>query len=90
MDLQEIEKRLVGKNKEDEFVLILIFMEVCKNITAFDEGVSQLLKTATSDLLVELRNGNKFMLEIKHTEKENILLVWETCRKKWTMQRNMD
>ncbi len=38
MDLQEIEKRLVGKNKEDEFVLILIFMEVCKNITAFDEG----------------------------------------------------
>ena len=70
MDLQEIERRLVGKNKEDEFVLILLFMEVCKSITAFDEGVSQLLKTATSDLLVELQNGNKFMLEIKHTEKE--------------------
>ena len=27
MNLQEIEKRLVGKNKEDEFVLILLFME---------------------------------------------------------------
>lgn len=70
MDLEEIERRLVGKNKEDEFVLILLFMEACKSITAFDEGVSQLLKTATSDLLVELQNGNKFMLEIKHTDKE--------------------
>lgn len=70
MDLQEIERRLVGKNKEDEFILILLFMEVCKSITGFDEGVSQLLKTATSDLLIELKNGNKFMLEIKHTDKE--------------------
>ncbi|PWL55817.1 MAG: hypothetical protein DBY38_00555 [Clostridium cadaveris] len=70
MDLQEIEKRLVGKNKEDEFILILLFMEVCKSITGFDEGVSQLLKTATSDLLIELKNGKKFMLEIKHTDKE--------------------
>ena len=32
------------KNKEDEFILILLFMEVCKSITAFDEGVSQLLR----------------------------------------------
>lgn len=70
MDLQEIERRLVGKIKEDEFVLILLFMEVCKSITGFDEGVSQLLKTATSDLLIELKNGKKFMLEIKHTDKE--------------------
>lgn len=70
MDLQEIERRLVGKNKEDEFILILLFMEACKSISAFDEGVSQLLKTATSDLLVELKNGNKFMLEIKHTDQE--------------------
>lgn len=61
---------MVGKNKEGEFVLILLFMEVCKSIMAFDEGVSQLLKAATSDLLVELQNGNKFMIEIKHTDKE--------------------
>ena len=82
MDLQEIERRLVGKNKEDEFVLILLFMEVCKNITAFDEGVSQLLKTATSDLLVELQNGNKFMLEIKHTEKEKYSISMGNLQKR--------
>lgn len=82
MDLQEIERRLVGKNKEDEFVLILLFMEVCKSITAFDEGVSQLLKTATSDLLVELQNGNKFMLEIKHTEKEKYSISMGNLQKR--------
>ena len=70
MELEDIDKRLIGKNKEDEFVLILLFMDVCKSITGFDEGVSKLLKTATSDLLIELKNGDKFMLEIKHTDKE--------------------
>jgi Holliday junction resolvase len=70
MSLEEIERRLVGKNKEDEFILILLFMGVCKSITGFDEGVSQLLSTATSDLLVELNSGEKFMLEIKHTDNE--------------------
>lgn len=70
MDIEEVSKRLVGKNKEDEFILILLFMNVCKSITGFDEGLSQLLQTATSDLLIELKNGEKFMLEIKHTDKE--------------------
>lgn len=70
MSIEDMEKRLRGKHKEDEFILILLFMEACKSITSFDEGVSQLLKTATSDLLVELKSGVKFMLEIKHTDKE--------------------
>lgn len=70
MDLDEINQRLIGKNKEDEFILILLFMNICESIAAFDEGVSQLLKTSTSDLLIELKDGRKFMLEIKHTDKE--------------------
>ena len=82
MELQEIERRLVGKNKEDEFILILLFMEVCKSITAFDEGVSQLLKTATSDLLVELQNEKKFMLEIKHTDKERYSISMGNLQKR--------
>lgn len=57
MNMEEIQQRLVGKSKEDEFILIMLFMDICKNITGFDEGVSQLLKTATSDLLVELKDG---------------------------------
>ena len=82
MDLQEIERRLIGKNKEDEFVLILLFMEVCKSITGFDEGISQLLETASSDLLVELKSGKKFMLEIKHTDKERYSISMGNLQKR--------
>ena len=82
MELEEIERRLVGKNKEDEFVLILLFMEACKSLTGFDEGVSQLLKTATSDLLVELNCGKKFMLEIKHTDKERYSISMGNLQKR--------
>lgn len=69
MSIENIETRLKGKNKEDEFILILFLMDVCKNISGFDEGVSQLLNTPTSDLIVELKDGKKFLLEIKHTDK---------------------
>ena len=82
MDFEKIKCRLVGKNKEDEFVLILLLMDVCKSITGFDEGLSQLLKTATSDLLVELKNGKKFMLEIKHTEKTKYTISMGNLQKR--------
>lgn len=70
LSLEEVERRLSGKDKEDEFLLILLLMDACKSIAEFDEGISQLIKTATSDLLIELKNGTKFMLEIKHTDKD--------------------
>lgn len=89
MDLQEIERRLIGKNKEDEFVLILLCMEVCKSITGFDEGVSQLLKTATADLLIELKNGNKFMLEIKHTDKEKYSISMGNLERRMEYAKNI-
>ena len=57
-------------------------MEACKSITGFDEGVSQLLKTATSDLLVELNCGKKFMLEIKHTDKERYSISMGNLQKR--------
>lgn len=92
MDMQEIERRLIGKNKEDEFILILLLMDVCKSITAFDEGVSQLLKTATSDLLIEMKDGTKFMLEIKHTEKERYSISMGNLQKRidYAKQYNLD
>ena len=68
--LEEVERRMVGKDKEDEFVLILLFMEVCKSLSGFDEGISKLFTTATADLIVELKSNKKFLLEIKHTDKE--------------------
>ncbi len=82
MSIENIEKRLKGKNKEDEFILILFLMNVCKNISGFDEGLSQLLNTATSDLIVELNNGKKFMLEIKHTDKTRYTISGGNLKKR--------
>lgn len=42
--IDEINTRLSGKDKEDEFILILLLMKCCKNLSAFDEGVSKLLR----------------------------------------------
>ncbi len=82
MDIEEVQRRLTGKNKEDEFVLILLLMDVCKNISGFDEGLSQLLKTATSDLLIELKNDKKFMIEIKHTYNDKFSISNGNLRKR--------
>lgn len=66
-NIAEINRRMVGKDKEDEFILILLFMDICKTVSGFDEGVSKLFHASTSDLIIELKNGKKFLLEIKHT-----------------------
>lgn len=67
---ETIEKRLVGKNKEDEFKLILLLTDSCKSVEEFEEGLSQLYEKATPDLQVTLKDGTRFMLEIKHTDKD--------------------
>lgn len=88
LSLEEVNKRLTGKNKEDEFIIILITMNVLKSIAEFNEGVSQIITTATSDLLVELKNGKKFMLEIKHTDKEKYSISGGNLRSKIAYAEN--
>ena len=70
ISIEEIDRRMNGKDKEDMFILILLFMDVCKSVSGFDEGVSKIFHASTSDLIIEMKNGKKFLLEIKHTGKE--------------------
>ena len=75
ISIDEINRRMIGKIKEDEFILILLFFDVCKSMSGFDEGLSKLGdKTYTSDLILELKNRMKFLLEIKHTDKERFCI----------------
>ena len=70
MSFDEFEKRMTGITKENEFILILLFFNVCHKISGFDEGISKIEgKTYTPDLILELKSGHKFLLEIKHTDK---------------------
>ncbi len=71
MKKEEFEQRMGGITKENEFLLLLLFFDVCKKVSGFDEGISKLgEKTYTPDLILELKNGKKFLLEIKHTDKD--------------------
>lgn len=62
--------RLVGKDNEIQFIMMLYLLGTCKNMIAFEEGVSTLTKTYTPDLFVEFNDGRKVLIEIKSTDKE--------------------
>lgn len=67
---EEFEKRLIGKKKEDEFLLFLILLDVC-SIMPIDESITQILEEASCDFIIQMKDSKKsFMLEIKHTDKE--------------------
>jgi Holliday junction resolvase len=45
-------------------------MDICESVTLIDESISSVFDTYSCDAIVHLKNGNKFMLEIKHTDKD--------------------
>ncbi|MCK1997513.1 hypothetical protein MPH47_09815 [Psychrobacillus psychrodurans] len=59
--------RMKGKDEEIEFILTLFFLNSCKHMIGFEEGVSTLSNTHTPDLLIELNDGNRIFIEIKST-----------------------
>ncbi|KQY85245.1 hypothetical protein ASD24_28605 [Paenibacillus sp. Root52] len=65
----DLEKRVWGKDNEVEFILMIHLLEWCKSIIGFEEGVAKLTNTVASDLLIELVNGDRVIVEIKSTEK---------------------
>ena len=69
-NIEEINRRMIGIDKEYEFLLMLLFMDNCESVSGFDEGILKLFYAATSDLIVVLKCEKKFLLEIKHTGKE--------------------
>lgn len=70
IDYGEYKKRIVGKEKEADFIIILKSLEVLKHFEAYDEGLSHITGEYTPDFKIEMRNGSKMLLEVKHTDKE--------------------
>lgn len=65
LNVEECNKRLKGIKKEAEFILALDMMDCCNNITPIDETFSATLKTYSSDILINLKDGRTIFLEIK-------------------------
>lgn len=70
IDYNEYKRRIIGKEKELEFLLIMRSLRVLKHFEAFDESLSHITNEFTSDYKVEFIDGYKCMIEIKHTSKD--------------------
>ena len=70
IDYEEYKNRIVGKEKEAEFLAIMESLGCLKHLEAFDESLSHITKEYTSDFSIELADGYKMMLEVKHTDND--------------------
>jgi len=65
IDLESLPYRLAGLTNEDEFCLILDYLESCNHIISFDEGISALTASSQPDLLIQLKDGRNIFVEVK-------------------------
>ena len=70
INYEEYKKRMVGKEKEADFIIILKSLDALKHFEAYDEGLSHITNEYTPDFKVELKDGYKMLIEVKHTDKE--------------------
>ena len=65
---EDDEKRLVGLDNEDEFIVILYALEWVKSFSGIEEGIAQVTKTKTTDFFVETVQGRKLSIEVKSSK----------------------
>lgn len=70
IDYKEYKKRMIGKEKEADFIIILKSLGVLKHFEAYDEGLSHITGEYTPDFKIEMSDGYKMLLEVKHTDKD--------------------
>lgn len=70
IDYEDYKKRIVGKEKEADFIIILKSLEALKHFEAYDEGLSHITGEYTPDFKIEMCDGYEMLLEVKHTDKE--------------------
>lgn len=70
IDFDEYQNRILGKEKEMEFFIIMKAVASFKDIVPIDEEISQESGEKTPDYEVEFTDGYKMMVEVKHTDKE--------------------
>lgn len=82
IDYEEYRKRIIGKEKEADFIVILKSFEVLKHFEAYDEGLSHITGEYTPDFKIEMIDGYKMLLEVKHTDKDIFKISQGNLRKR--------
>lgn len=82
IDYEEYKKRIVGKEKEADFIIILKSLGVLKHFEAYDEGLSHITNEYTPDFKIEMCDGYEMLLEVKHTDKETFKISKGNLKKR--------
>lgn len=67
---EDLTRRLEGKESEYEFLIRCYLLDQLEDIIAFEEGVSRLTDTKTTDFLFITKTGKRLAVEVKSTEKD--------------------
>lgn len=85
-----LEKRLPGLRVEDEFALILFFLNNCKHIISLDETTSVLTQDSyQSDYILQFKNNEKMLVEIKSTSNDKYQISKNNFDKKIEFAKDM-
>lgn len=80
---ENLEKRIPGLMVEDEFALILHFLDNCKHIISIDETTAFLTtESYQNDFILYFKNNSKIMVEVKSTQDENFKISQKIVSKK--------
>ena len=58
IDYEEYKKRIVGKEKEADFIIILKSLDALNHFEAYDEGLSHITGEYTPDFKIEMSDDN--------------------------------
>lgn len=87
---QGIEQRLRGLTTEQEFALILYFLDCCKHIVAIDEYGSALTEASyQSDFLLMMNDGQKIFLEVKSQDTDHFKISSGNLSKRLEFARDI-
>lgn len=90
VDYDEYRRRIVGKEKEAEFLVILRALKTLKHVKAYDEEISRITGEFTSDYEVELTDGYRMLIEVKHTDNEMFEISNGNLRKRIEYAQSID
>jgi Holliday junction resolvase len=82
LDMAKLDNRLGGLKNEDEFCLIMYFLDTCKHMIRFDEGVSVLTGSYQPDMLIKLNNNVQFFVEIKSVAEDTFKISGGNLKKR--------
>ena len=82
LDATKLDHRLRGLKNEDEFCLIMYFLDICEHMIGFDEGVPVLTKSYQPDMLIKLKNNERFFVEIKSVEDDKFKISGGNLQKR--------